>query len=528
MMMESAPLTNGILKARESTLLSHAVHLHARYRGTFPAISDSTTGLNYVELDAACDRLAKSLRFAARPGDRVAIAMESSVCYIVAVIAGLRSGLIVCPLNTKLAAPEVSAYAATIEPRLVLADSVNADAAASTGCPVVVISNVHTDLEFGSAAEGVQVSREPEVSLDAPAMLFGTGGTTGVPKAAIYTHRSIWAAIASYSIDGKRSPSTNELTYSPFFHIALMAPLSTLYMGGQLEVVPTVDPAAVLDGLNRGINVIGGTAPTTWVKLRAHQDFEKTDRRSLRSIFLGSAAVAPSLVETLLVDFPDTAIYSGFGSTEHGTVSYATREQLEEGHITGVGRPLPGVQVRVVDSLGHDVSVGEPGELAVTTPWQAVGYWNRPAETVATWTDVGIRIGDVGTVSEDGWITIVGRTKDMIITGGENVFPSEVEPVLLRHSDIAEAAVYGVADDYWGERIEAAIVLRPGTDIDLEQVRDWCRQDIAGYKLPRSLRKVVKLPTTGAHKVDHRRLRQMAEEDPAPKRTDKIGSEVAP
>jgi fatty-acyl-CoA synthase len=489
---------------------SEALNLHTRYRGDEPAASDTQAGFTYRQFGLASERLGRVLLATTAPGDRVVVAMASSAAYLVSVAACMRSGRVACPLNTRLSPVEAKEYLGRFAPALILTDEPNVESATSLGYPTCTVTP-------DGEALGVDGHRRHEGrtstpgSPDAPAILFGTGGTTGTPKAAVYTHRRIWMAISSYMLDGKRTPVTHELTYSPFFHIALMAPLATLYLGGRVEVLSSVDPDQVLRGLDRGVSVIGGTAPTTWMKILDDAGFSRTKRSGLRSIFLGSAAVAPELVRRLLKELPDTSIFSGFGSTEHGTVSYARRPDLESGRLTGVGRPLPGVSVRVLREDGTEAEPGEPGELAVTTPWEATGYWGAPEETKSTWTTEGVRIGDIGRVDADGWLTLVGRKKEMIITGGENVFPSEVERVVCEHPDVAEAVVYGVPDAYWGERVEAAIVLRAGTpDVKVEALREWARPRLAAYKLPKTVVVLDTIPLTGAFKPDRGRLRRDA------------------
>jgi acyl-CoA synthetase (AMP-forming)/AMP-acid ligase II len=442
--------------------------------------------------------------------------MWPSAPYLAVVAATLAAGRVACPLNTRLAPEEARRYLEPLEPSVIVADPEHAEWANALGVPVVVLLEARSRLSLrdrlrGLTSDGVNGDQPSE--MDA-AIVFGTGGTTGIPKAAVYTQRGVVDNMWCYAMDGKRTSTSVEVSCSPFFHVALMGPLATLFFGGQLNLLRAYDADRVLEEISAGATVVGGAAPTMWTGLRERPQFTATDRSSISNIVYGTTPSSPEFTAQLLEDYPNATIMHGFGSTETGFVSYAVGRELDLGPEVGVGRPMAGVAVRVVGDDGREVGPGEVGELAITTPWQACGYWGRPEETAATWTEAGIRIGDLGTISEQGWLRIVGRKKEMIISGGENVYPAEVEPLLRRHPRVAEAVVYGVPDSYWGERVEATVVTIDRKPIDIDELRDFARPHIAAYKLPKRVHILDELPLTSVMKVDRDQIRRIALEHP--------------
>jgi acyl-CoA synthetase (AMP-forming)/AMP-acid ligase II len=216
-----------------------------------------------------------------------------------------------------------------------------------------------------------------------------------------------------------------------------------------------------------------------------------------------------------LRDFPNARIRAGFGATELGSVIGFDHEDLLAGRFRGVGRPLPGATVKVVTEDGTEAAPGQVGELVVSCPWQAHGYFGLPEATAETFQSDGVHLGDLATRTDDGWLAIVGRKKEMIISGGENVFPREVEEVVLGHPAVADAIVYGMPDEFWGERVEVAVVPVPGADITADVLRRHCRDHLAGFKIPKTVRSLSSIPLTPNNKPDRRAVRAAALADAA-------------
>ncbi|MEY2421945.1 MAG: hypothetical protein QOI95_2012 [Acidimicrobiaceae bacterium] len=492
-----------------------AVRRHAHYRGSRIAVGDAKGTATFAELVAASDSVAQFLQSRVRPGGRVAIAMTPSAPYLTLVAACLSAGLVAAPVNTRLAPAEARRYLDQLEPAVLVADPTHADWAERLGFETLVVDTVdqRAPLHVRLARLTNRSDARPEPFLrsdEHPALVFGTGGTTGTPKAAVYTHAGLSMNMWCYGIDGLHATTTFELNCTPFFHVALMGPLTTLYYGGRVDVLAQFDPDLVLKAMDEGVTMVGGAAPTVYTMLREHPRFRDTYRDGIAHILYGTTPSTPDFARQLLEDYPRAQVMSGFGATETGLVAFAGRADLDAGRLIGVGRPVPGATVRVVDDNGEEIPNGEIGELATTTPWSAAGYWGNDQETETAWRPEGIRIGDLGTMSADGWLTIVGRRKDMIISGGENVYPSEVEPVLMRYPGIVSAVVFGLPDDQWGERVEATVVTENNQALDVEHLRQWAREHIAPYKVPKRVHVVTELPMTAVMKIDRVRTRELA------------------
>ena len=244
--------------------------------------------------------------------------------------------------------------------------------------------------------------------------------------------------------------------------------------------------------------------------LRDHPRFAATPRSSMKAIRLGSMAANPDFVAEVMEHYPEATVRTGYGATEFGPLIGVEHADILAGRITGIGRPHPGAEVRILRPDGSETEPGEVGEFVVRATWQSRGYWGRPDETAATYRPEGIHIGDLGFVDEDGWFTISGRLKEMIISGGENVFPAEVEDVIRKHPRVRDVIVYGMPDETWGERVEAGIV--PGDDepVELEELREFARAKLAGYKLPKTMRMLDEVPLTTVQKPDRRAAREQA------------------
>jgi acyl-CoA synthetase (AMP-forming)/AMP-acid ligase II len=215
----------------------------------------------------------------------------------------------------------------------------------------------------------------------------------------------------------------------------------------------------------------------------------------------------PEFVDELLDLLPNAQLSTSYGATEFGPVTHLGHAELLAGCRSGVGRPVPGVSISIQPTDDERPGPGVPGDVVVRCPWSASGYVGRAEETAATFTPEGVRLADVGALDDDGRLTLLGRRSDMVVTGGENVFPTEIEAVLATHPDVAEVVVFGVPDPIWGERVEAAIVTRDSASPTVVGLREFARGRLAPYKLPRSVRVLDRIPLTPNNKPDRRALR---------------------
>lgn len=353
--------------------------------------------------------------------------------------------------------------------------------------------------------------QDPDVSLkeeDIACMLY-TAGTTGRPKGVLLSHRNcIWAAV-NIACDIDLTSEYRVLTVFPLYHAAAFEILvSNLYLGCTNVTMKSFDPKRVMELVaEEKINRMT-FPPTVWNFILQVPNVEAYDTSSVQSLSAGAESLPLEIKKKLLSVFP----HAGLGETYGMTESSATITTLKPMHIldkmASVGQPFINVEVRLAGENGEDVSPGDTGEILARGPNIMVGYYKDPEATAETLKDGWLHTGDLGKMDQEGFLHIVGRKKDMIISGGENIFPSEIEEVLYRHPKILEAAVIGLPDPMWGESIHAVIVLKQGRGMTETEVIDFCKDHIASFKKPKSVEFVESLPRSPAGKVLKRVLRE--------------------
>jgi long-chain acyl-CoA synthetase len=353
-----------------------------------------------------------------------------------------------------------------------------------------------------------------EVGPSDPAALYYTSGTTGYPKGAIHTHRSLLAEIAVHH----DSFSTDDvvLCVMPFFHVGgSAAHLFPAFTYGATCVIQRMfDETQVLDAVERHKITYVGLVPAMIIRLLEHPELDKRDLSSLRTIMYVGAPMPLDALRRGLERFGP--VFSQlFGQTETLNVAVLRKEDhklegsaKEVRRLNSAGKPLGQGEMRIVDGQGHDVPLGEAGEILACSDRMMAGYWRMPEETARTITDGWLHTGDVGMMDEDGYIYLVDRKKDMIISGGENIYSREVEEVLYTHPSILEAAVVGVPDEKWGESVKAVVVLKQGAGASEEEIIDFCKERLASYKKPRSVEFRDNLPKTGSGKIKKGEIRE--------------------
>lgn len=501
----------------EPLLLTAQLTKHAVHYGAKPAVIDAVGELTYAELWAAIGAVAGGLQaVGVKPGDRVCTAMHPSLAHLVLILGVMAAGGVPCPLNIRLTPAEFVRFLEPIAPVLIVADAEHEPKVAGLAPKVLVLEAADARQPIDERMRPLWSSAAGHVRLSETglALIIPTGGTTGVPKGAVSTHRGIYLWLASCAYNGGRTSRDVELFFSPFFHISIVTGwMATLFAAGTVRILRAFSVEQSLDAIDGGVTFLMG-APTMFTALRRHADFRRIDRSGVRAIAVGAMAATSEFIREIIEDYPRARLRHGYGATEFGPVTGMVHEDFLEGRLTGVGLALQGCRIKVVDEALREVPTGEIGELVVSCPWQTVGYWGRDEETAATYTAEGVRLGDFGRIDADGWISIAGRKKEMIISGGENIFPNEVEAVLGRHPAVRDISVYGVKDDYWGERVEAAVVLQPGASLTQAELVHFGRAELGGYKLPKSLRILDAIPLTPNNKPDRRRLSQEAEAAP--------------
>lgn len=504
------------------------------------AVVEGDLRVTYAELGAQVDRLARFfIRRGVAPGDRVSALMVNSHAYLAIYFGVAGAGAILNPLNHRLSTAELAFILADAGARWLVADVGFAEqVAALVAAPAVGVSPLEGVVWVGGdpgpalGVETVALARVLALSEDGAAFapmdrqpddlahLYYTSGTTGRPKGVMLTHENVCvhARGAIEELDLCADDVWGHI--APMFHLAdAWATFAITWVGGRHIMVPRYDAPTVLDALARHRVTITNLIPTMCSDLVSHPDAASIDLGSLRLLMSGGAPIAPALVKRLVDTFGCDYVQT-YGMTE--TSPYLTLS-LVAPHLRSLppeaqlvykaktGRPFRTVELRVVDNHGQPVAPDgrQVGEIQVRGRSVTPGYWNRPDATAAAFTDDGfLRTGDLAVVDAEGYVDIVDRLKDMIITGGENVYSTEVEHVLYDHEAVLEVAVIGVPDDRWGEAVVAAVVPRPGAHIDDADLIAHCKARLATFKAPKHVVFLDSLPRTGTGKIRKQSLRE--------------------
>jgi acyl-CoA synthetase (AMP-forming)/AMP-acid ligase II len=370
-------------------------------------------------------------------------------------------------------------------------------------------------IDLGDGYERLLAEADPadppdDLTEDALAGIFYTGGTTGKSKGVMLTHRNLVANAFHYQACSPFGPDTCWLIVAPLFHLAgSIAVLSTVWHGGRHVVLPAFDPAAALTLVETHRVTATLVVPTMLAAMSDEQLARPRDVSSLRTISHGGSPVATETLRRAHAAFPDAELVHIYGATETAPIATTFRHEerlLDAPQARSCGQPAVGVDMRIVGPDGTPVETGAVGEVVIRGPNVMTGYWNKPAETAAALRDGWYRSGDLAYMDEQSYVYLVDRAKDVIVTGGENVYGTEVEDVLFRHPAVLEAAVFGVPDERWGEAVHAVVVLR--SEVSEAELISHCHAAIAGYKVPKRIDfRSEPLPKSGAGKVLKRELR---------------------
>jgi long-chain acyl-CoA synthetase len=492
----------------------------AAARGDAVAIVHGDRQLSFARLDERSNQLARALLDqGVRAGDRVAYLDRTAPEVIELLFAVSKIGAVIVPMNWRLAAPELAAVLADSRPPVLIAG----DRFSKVGAELIDRQGGGTELiVVGDSGDGYEqwLSAHPAAdpgqrggSRDVVVQMY-TSGTTGVPKGVLTTHRNL-AAAAETSPRWEFDADSVSLTPLPMFHIGGIGwAFVGLWNGATTILVRDFEPAAVLDTLERRQVTNAVFVPTMLRMLCDVPGAASRDFSALRSIAYGASPITTTVLKAALGTFR-CSLFGIYGLTETtGAITQldpsdhdadGDREHL----LRSAGRPYPWAELRIADpATGTALGPHAIGEVWLRAPNVTIGYFGRPEETAAALTSDGwLRTGDGGYVDEDGYLFLTDRIKDMIVSGGENVFPIEVEEVLSQHPDVSEVAVIGVPHERWGETVKALIVRRPGASVGAAELVTFARTRLAGYKLPRSIEFVDDLPRTPTGKVLKRELR---------------------
>lgn len=532
---------------------TQTLHRQLRQRPDAVATIDATSSHSWREFVDRVARIAAGLHaHGVARGDRVGVLSLNSNRVIEHAYACPWAGAVVCPVNFRWSLTEMAIQIDEAEIGVLFVGAEHADAAQELArlCPGLRLL-VHLDPaqrgtamdaagpastavipeagatnatspESGAPVEHIEdwvrdfgPAPDAELPSDEMAILMYTGGTTGQPKGVMLSaHNVLTSGVGVHVGVGLDNSPQRHLTVSPLFHLAALANIyaqgllgSTLVQAPEFEVTAF---AALIENLRiTSINVV----PTMIARLLDHLTDRDCDLSSLFIVGYGAEAIAPLLLERLREQLPQVAISQRYGMTETGPSSTILTPADHRGDVhllESVGRAGVHAEVRVVDADDHDVPLGQVGEVIVRGDHVMLGYWKRPEETAQVLRGGWMHTGDAGRLDENGYLFLADRIKDMIITGGENVYSAEVEKVLIRHPAVSRVAVIGIPDADWGERVHAVVVPVPEQSVELEDLRAFGAEHIARFKLPKSLQLIDALPLSPAGKVLKRALREHA------------------
>lgn len=476
----------------------------------------------FREVAARVGRLAGALReLGVRDGDRVAMLALNSDRYSEYLLAVPWADAVLNPVNTRWSAAEIAYSLRDSGSRVLLVDD--------TFAPLVpelreAFPELATVIHAGdgaipegalgyedlvAAADPVQDARRSGSDL---AGLFYTGGTTGFPRGVMLSHDNLGVSWLGSAASGALvRPGSRTLHVAPMFHLAdLLSWGCTVLVGGSHVMLPAFDPVAVFSAVAEQRVSCALLVPTMIQHLVDHPEVTRYDLTSLQAVLYGASPIAQAVLERAMKALPSASFTQAYGMTELSPVATLLSPADHEAGdaLRSAGRAAPHAEVRVVDPDGAEVPAGTVGEIVVRGGHVMLGYWNKPQETATAVRDGWMHTGDGGYLDERGYLYVVDRLKDMIISGAENVYSAEVENAIASHPAVAQCAVIGVPDPDWGERVHAVVVVRPGATVTLAELRDHVKTRIAGYKTPRSLDIADALPVSGTGKVLKRELRK--------------------
>lgn len=533
--LDTAPIDAALIDGAlaDGPLIDDAIRQQAGTRPEATALVAAGRRYSYAELDTEIDSAAALLRARGLGGgDRLALLAGNSAGFVIALYGALRAGAAVVPLNPASAATELAYLLADCDPALIVADEgvalpahLDRSVLATGDVARDGVAEGTTDNPTRATADPVRtiehptrVTADPARTAADPSLILYTSGTTGRPKGALFDHRRTLAGAQAVAAAASLSAEDRVLIAAPLHHAAALGVqlLPAALAGAAVEILPRFDAAEVIRAIDRHrVSVFFGV-PTMYQLLLRDSAFAAADLDSLRTVIFGGAAMPVDAIARLRHLLPQANLLSFAGQTEAGPGGiYSTSEQVAARPDASGHQAVPGSEIRVIDTDGHAVAAasgGGIGELQVRAPSVMCGYWNDPDATARALDGDWLRTGDVVRVDADGALTIVDRLKDMIVTGGRNVYCAEVEQVIAALDEVANCAVVGEPHALYGETVVAVVELVPGRHLDLDELRRHCLTRLSDYKIPRRL--VLRaVPHTATGKVDKAALRGAGDAD---------------
>ncbi|MBO2459077.1 acyl-CoA synthetase [Actinomadura violacea] len=511
-------MSTSVVRARQHSYGDLLHRTARRYPGKLAVVSGDLR-VTYAEFDAAVNRAANALaERGLRKGDRLALLSHNCFQYAVLAFATAKLGVVLVPVNFMLNADEIAYILGHSGASGIVAE----DALVATAEKALVAAGVQGGVRgrIGGASEGWEdvdgwwregSAAAPDVLVgdDDPLRLMYTSGTESRPKGVMLTSRSLISQYVSCIVDGEMSADDVEVHALPMYHCAQLDCFFSVdvYLGATSVILPGPDPALLLETIEREKVTKLFCPPTVWIALLRHPDFARRDLSSLRKGYYGASAMPVEVLRELLRRLPDVRLWNFYGQTEMAPLATILRpdEQLER--AGSAGRAAINVETMLVDDDGNPVAAGEVGEIVHRSPHAALGYYNDEEKTEDAFRGGWFHSGDLGVMTEDGYLSVVDRKKDMIKTGGENVASREVEEAIYELDGVAEVAVFGIAHPRWIEAVTAVVVAKPGAALAVDDVHAHVRERLAGYKRPKYVVMAESLPKNPSGKILKRELR---------------------
>jgi long-chain acyl-CoA synthetase len=484
---------------------------------TYPdaeAVVFENTRLTYREFDDRTSRLANALlKLGAARGDRIAILAENTHKYLEVYLGVAKAGLVTTPLNFRLSQDELAHILNDSEARLVLVgDGCEPAAVGLLSKATMVRTWIGLDYEFGRhsyenlLADAANADPLVPIGEHELAVLMYTGGTTGSPKGVMLSHRNVLAAMHGLCEQNQFTALDVTCMVLPLFHVSFWPALCCLMVGGKVVVVRRPEISRIFNAIQQERCTHLNAVPTIYGWMISSPELDLCDISSVRLMSYAGSPMPETVLRKCIARFGNI-LAQGYGLTE---AAPAVSELMPEDHVLigprakllrSVGRSLPGVEVKVVNESGAPLKPGQAGEVAVRGANVLMGYWKNPELTAEKLRDGWLHTGDIGFLDEEGYIYLVDRKADMIISGGENVYPKETEGVLYGHPAVQECAVTSAPDDVWGERVQAVVVLKKGAAATEKELIEFCKSKLAGYKCPKKIEFWEGLPKTTVGKI---------------------------
>jgi len=490
--------------------LTSAVRFHARQTPQREAVVCGSERVTYRALWERSARLAGML--AARgvaKGDVVAVLMKNSAAFIEIALAVSHAGAVLLPINFRLAGEEVEYILGHAGAKLLFVDEELVGSAAGFGSSIVVDAKAQADSRL-LARGAAPLERGPALAAGDLFRLMYTSGTTDRPKGVIHTYDNYYWKCLDHIAALQLTARDRLLVVGPLYHVGAfdLPGLAVLIAGGSLCVLREFDPEAVLDAIAREMLTGAWMAPVMLNRLLAQPGRERFDLSSFRWLIGGGERTPEQRIREFSSLFRHGRYIDAYGLTESCSGDTLMEAGMEITKIGSTGRAVPHVEVEIRDDAGRTLPAGETGEICLHGPKITPGYWRDEAKTAASFFGDWFRTGDIGMLDADGFLTLTDRKKDMIISGGENIASSEVERVVYGLPQVSEAAVIGLPDERWGERVVAVVVLKAGASLAADALAAHCRTHLAGFKVPRQLILRETLPRNPSGKVLKRALRE--------------------